>query len=134
MNHADSLNRVVFCLLKNNQMSLQTEQPESSTTLKQAVMPASLRERFNGELSGQTIVAWAEFDLDEKNQFARQFAVLTETDLLILRGSGSPTSISIARIEEAKISEGLGVDRLVILSDGRRFDDLHYSRSHRRDM
>jgi ATP-binding cassette subfamily B protein len=100
-------------------------------------LPGALRERFNGQLDGHTIVAWAEFDLDDQNHFARQFAVLSETDLFIL-GPGAvsdrPRSIAIKSIEEAKIIEGLGVDRLTIFLDGKPAASLRYSRSQRRDV
>src|SRR6185369_17267258 len=44
-------------------------------------LPADVRDRCNGQLDDATIVAWAEFDLDENNRYARQFVVLTESDL-----------------------------------------------------
>jgi hypothetical protein len=40
------------------------------------VLPAALRTQFNGQLDGHTIVAWAEFDLDEQNRFTQQFESL----------------------------------------------------------
>src|SRR4051812_43241473 len=100
-------------------------------------LPGAVRERFNGQLDGHTIVAWAEFDLDEQNRFARQFAVLTEPDLFILgpgTSSDRPRAIAVKSIQESKIIEGLGVDRLTILVDGKPAASLRYSRSQRRDV
>jgi ATP-binding cassette subfamily B protein len=96
-------------------------------------MPAGLRARLNGQLEGQAIVAWAEFDLDHANQYHEQYAVLTEQSLLVLRGA-TPEVYPIAEIDEAKISEGLGVDKLAILIGGKVGAELHYSRRVRRGM
>src|SRR3954469_19487059 len=60
----------------------------ASASVAGVTLPGAVRERINGQLDGHTIVAWAEFDLDENNRFARQFAVLSETDLFIL-GAGA---------------------------------------------
>jgi ATP-binding cassette subfamily B protein len=99
-------------------------------------LPRSLRDRFNGQLDGHTVVAWAEFDLDEHNRFARRFVVLSETDLFIVNNPGAEPAppIPIRSIHDAKIVEGLGVDRLNLLSDGRLLAEMRYSRRHRRDM
>jgi ATP-binding cassette, subfamily B, bacterial len=108
--------------------------PESSYE----VLPPALRARFNGQLAGRTIVAWSEFDLDEANRYARRHAVLTDTQLLILHDDGAkaapPTAIEIANIQEAKIVEGLGVDRLNIIVGGKRVAEMRYSRRNRRGM
>src|SRR3954471_23026116 len=115
----------------------------ASASVAGVTLPGAVRERINGQLDGHTIVAWAEFDLDENNRYARQFAVLTETDLFILGArpadaqpdqAMSPRSIAIKSIEEAKIIEGLGVDRLTIIVGGKPAASLRYSRNHRRDV
>ena len=99
------------------------------------VLPAHVRERVNGQLDGHTVVAWAEFDLDEQNKYARRFAVLTETDLFVLPGEGQqPRAIPIRSISEAKISEGLGVDRLTVVGDDKLLAEFRYTRRHRRDV
>src|SRR5215207_7642949 len=72
-------------------MTTQTQndpQPQSATTPASTVaLPDEVRNRFNGELAQQQIVAWAEFDLDASNRYAQQYAILTEDRLLIL-GAG----------------------------------------------
>jgi hypothetical protein len=90
---------------------------EAPMTQSNAVpLPEDVRARFNGELDKAAIVAWAEFDLDDQNRYARRYGVLTEKDLLIV-ADGSPTrAIPIASITEATIVEGLGVDRLNIVA------------------
>jgi ATP-binding cassette, subfamily B, bacterial len=98
-----------------------------------AGLPESLLRRFNGQLDGQTIVAWAEFDLDSSNHFRSQHAVLTERELIVLT-EGQPSSIPLSHIEEAKITEGLGVDRLRVVSGGKMAAEMRYSRRFRRDM
>ncbi len=96
-------------------------------------LPQALRARANGQLDGQTILAWAEFDLDPQNKYHQQFAVLTEKNLIVLDGEG-PRAIDLSRVGEAKIIEGLGVDRLQIISDGKLAAEMRYSRRQRRDM
>jgi len=117
---------------------------EQAKTLDQAknqkdaapILPEALRARLNGELDGQSIIAWAEFDLDEQNRYRQQFAVLTEKDLIVLDGSAAGLRVlELARVKEAKIIEGLGVDRLQIIGDDDRLAaEMRYSRRQRRDM
>src|SRR4051812_38743370 len=96
-------------------------------------LPPEVRARCNGELDNAAIVAWAEYDLDEQNRYVRRFAVLTETDLIVL-ADAPPQIIPIASIEEASIVEGLGVDRLNVIVGGTRVAELRYSRRNRREM
>jgi ATP-binding cassette subfamily B protein len=98
-----------------------------------AGLPTALLNRFNGQLDGQTVVAWAEFDLDASNRYRTQHVVLTERDLIVLT-DGQPLSIQLNQIEEAKINEGLGVDRLRVVSGGKLVSEMRYSRRFRRDM
>lgn len=97
-------------------------------------LPADVSARFNGQLAGQTIVAWAECDLAADNSFARQFAVLTEEKLFSLPSTGPATEVPLAGLTEAKIVEGLGVDRLNLIAGEARVAELRYSRRYRRDM
>lgn len=98
------------------------------------LLPQDVRARFNGELDGQALVAWAEFDLDESLKFTRRAAVLTERALLLTDAGGAVRSIELARIDESRIDEGLGVDRLLIVSEGSVWVEARYTRSCRRDM
>ncbi len=103
------------------------------TTTNPVNLPADARARFNGELNGQTVLAWAQFDLDRQNRYAEQFVVLTERQLL-LAADGTRQAIDLASIEEAKIVEGLGVDRIMLTVGGKLAEELRYTRRHRRDM
>ena len=47
-------------------------------------LPAELRASANGQLDGEVIVAWSEYDVDAQNRYARSFVVLTETKLILL--------------------------------------------------
>ena len=96
-------------------------------------LPSALRSRANGELEGQSIVAWAEFDLDLQNQFRQQFVVLTETACIVLASDGIQT-IPISQLTEAKIVEGLGVDNLNLIVGDKLAVQMRYTRRHRRDM
>ncbi len=97
-------------------------------------LPPDLKSRLNGQLLGQEVVAWAEFDLTDDNTFARQFAVLTEEKLISLPATGKGLDIVLSSLTEAKIVEGLGVDRLNLLAGETRVAELRYSRRYRRDM
>jgi len=97
-------------------------------------LPAELRARMNGELEGQDVVAWSEYDLDEDNRYARHFAVLTDRQLLSLGDGSPPLALPVADIGEAKIVEGLGVDRLRVLVGGKVAAELRYTHRHRRGM
>src|SRR5437763_1191766 len=96
-------------------------------------LPAALTARANGELEGQTILAWAEFDLDLGNQFHQQFVVLTETDVVVM-ASEQTRSIPIAELTEARIVEGLGVDSLNLIVGAKLAVEMRYTRRQRRDM
>jgi len=89
---------------------------------------------MNGELDGQEVVAWSEYDLDEENRYARHFAVLTDRQLVTFGDGSAPVATPIANIGEAKIVEGLGVDRLRVLVDGKLAAELRYTHRHRRGM
>jgi ATP-binding cassette, subfamily B, bacterial len=100
-------------------------------------LPAGLRGRLNGELQGRPVVAWSEFDVDDANRFTQRYAVLTDQKLLVFGDGDTKTpvvDIAIAQIEEAKIVEGLGVDRLSVIVGGKLAAELKYSRRFRRDM
>jgi ATP-binding cassette subfamily B protein len=109
-------------------MSEGTSQPNA------APLPDAVRARLNGQLDDAAIIAWARFDLDASNHYAEQFAVLSEKDLLVLRPGGTPQSIAVASVEEATISEGLGVDRLSVVVAGEQAAELRYTRRNRREM
>src|SRR5688500_13973845 len=81
-------------------------------------LPAGLRARMNGELDGQEVVAWSEFDLNDANQYARRFAVLTDRQLIVV-GDGPVAAIDVSDIGEAKVVEGLGLDRLRVIVAGK---------------
>ena len=98
-----------------------------------AELPAELRAKLNGELQGRMVVAWSQFDLDENNRFAQRYAVLTDQKLHVF-GEGQNLAFSLAEIQEAKIVEGLGVDRLSVIVGGKLAVELRYSRRFRRDM
>jgi len=77
------------------------------------LVPDDVRGRFNGQLDGCAVVAWSEFDLDDDNRFAAQYAVLTDDRLLIVDEARRVRTVLLSEMGEAKIIEGLGVDRLV---------------------
>src|SRR5688572_2436128 len=98
-------------------------------------LPQNLRARFNGQLDDQQLVTWAQYDLDEHNRYTTRYAVLTERALLLLKSeSEPPAEVRIGEIEEAKIVEGLGVDRMNVIVKGERVAELRYSPRHRRGM
>src|SRR5687768_4230523 len=105
----------------------------TNSTTQPTPLPDDVRARFNGELDDAQIIAWAGFDLDERNRFAQRYAVMTERELLIL-ADGKAQAIAIADISEATIVEGLGVDRIDVIASGTRVAELRYTRRTRREM
>ncbi|HEX8323298.1 MAG TPA: ABC transporter ATP-binding protein [Tepidisphaeraceae bacterium] len=104
----------------------------TATTFPPAAdLPPELTRQLNGHLNEQTILAWAELDLDAQNHFARSFAVLTPRQLIVLDGSVRKTELD--EVAEAKIIEGVGMDRLAVRMRGDTIQ-LRYSRKYRRDM
>jgi len=95
-------------------------------------LPAGLAARLNGDLQDEAIVGWSEHDLDGNNRFSSQLAVLTDTRLLLI--GATRRAIAIASIDECRIIEGLGVDRLAIIAGGKLEAELRYSRRHRTTM
>ena len=94
-------------------------------------LPPELSERLNGHLDGQTLLAWTELDLDADNRYGKSFAVLTPRQLMVLNGSVSKADVD--DITEAKVVEGVGMDRLVVRTAGRPIE-LRYSRKFRKDV
>ncbi|HTL27733.1 MAG TPA: ABC transporter transmembrane domain-containing protein, partial [Tepidisphaeraceae bacterium] len=100
----------------------------------EAALPRHVRDRMNGQLDGQTIIAWSEFDIDDAGKYRQQFVVLTEESLIVLAGDQLPATIAIAKIESAKTIEGVGVDELRVVGEGKVLAAIRYSRKHRREM
>lgn len=94
-------------------------------------LPNELASQLNGELAGETVVAWSEFDLDAQNRISQSFVVLTQNRLIEIRDRERIVT-PIDKIVSAKVSEGLGMDRMVVTTDDRAFD-FRYSRRLRRD-
>src|SRR5882757_1144270 len=113
-------------------MSVVEETTDAKPQAAGVELPGALRARFNGELDGETVVAWSEFDLDSANRYAKHFAVLTDAKLIVL--TDARVHLPVAQIEEAKIVEGLGVDQLNVIVGGKLAAELRYSRRFRRDM
>src|SRR5688572_14602362 len=109
--------------------------PPGDVTHGGDTLPHHLRGRFNGQLDGQQLIAWAQYDLDEENRYTTRYAILTDRALLLLAADGNPHEIRIGEIAEAKVVEGLGVDHMsVITRSGERFAELRYTMRHRRGM
>ena len=116
----------------------------TAPTTDSVPLPPDLRSRLNGELEGQPVVAWAPLDLDDDNRYSARYAVLTDGKLLVFGGGVGPAAgpastvplldVPLSTVDEAKIVEGLGVDRLTLFGGGRVLADLRYTRRHRRDV
>ena len=113
-----------------------TDDPRSSPA--SVSLPADLRGRLNGELESRPVIGWAPLDLDEAGRFANRFAVLTDEKLLVVAGDGAKGppvfEVALSTVDEAKIIEGVGVDRLAVVVGGKRVGDLPYTRRCRRDV
>jgi len=106
---------------------------EQSAAAAAEGLPAAIAARLDGDAQGQSILGWSEFDLDSDNRYARQFVVLTDRQLIEI-GIAGRRRMELKGIEETRIVEGLGVDRLVIVSGGTLAAEMRYSRRHRRTM
>ncbi len=114
------------------QTQMDADQPAPALA-DESQLPDPLRSRLNGQLNGRKVVAWSEFDLDESNRYTQRYAVLTEDELIVLV-DGAAQAIPVGQIGEAKVLEGLGVDRLRVLVDGRPLAEMRYSKRHVRGM
>jgi ATP-binding cassette subfamily B protein len=112
---------------------MQRPEPPTPPAASADALPSELLARMNGQLDGQAVVAWSEYDLDDANRYAKRYAVLTERQLITV-GGDAITSIPVAEVSEAKITEGLGVDRLRVLVGGKAAAELRYTHRHRRGM
>jgi ATP-binding cassette subfamily B protein len=96
-------------------------------------LPATVAQRLDGEADGQAVLGWSEFDLDSQNRFVRQFVVLTDGRLIEI-ASDHRKVIELKDVQEARIVEGLGVDRLVVVVNDSLAAEMRYSRRHRATM
>ncbi|MDB5328346.1 MAG: transporter [Phycisphaerales bacterium] len=109
-------------------MSTLTASPIPSAT----DLPPELSSQLRDHLDGQTVLAWAELDLNDRNEFAKSFAVLTPRQLMIVNGQVTKTDID--DMTEAKVVEGVGMDRLVIRTGEVSTVQLRYSRKFRKEV
>ena len=112
----------------------------ASATSAADVLPATLAGRLNGQLGGESVVGWAEYDLNDANDFVSRHAILTDRRLLLMpEASATPPgalqvrAIDLASITSADIAEGIGMDELRVTHPGGT-DVLRYTRRYRRDM
>ena len=102
------------------------------------LLPSDLRGRLNGELEGRPVLAWAPLDLDDDNRYARRYAVLTDGKLLVFDAGAQARSplweVSLSAVTEARMTEGLGVDRVTLVAGDAVVGELRYTRHCRRDV
>jgi ATP-binding cassette, subfamily B, bacterial len=101
---------------------------DSKLTLR---IPDAVRLRLNGK--AESVIAWSRFDVCDNGALGDRYLVLTDDKLLILDSDAQQT-IPLDSIKEAKVMEGLGVDRLVVVNSDRLLAELPYSRHCRREM
>src|SRR6266516_699763 len=89
--------------------------PPDNSAPSDGALPPEVLARMDGQLDGRTVLAWSALDLDDSNRYARRHVVLTDRELISLADSKA-SSLPISQIQEANIFEGLGVDRLLVLS------------------
>lgn len=94
-------------------------------------VPESIRSQLNGEAA--QIVAWSEFDLTDDGKLGSRFLVLTEQSLIVLQ-DGQKRTIPVSELTSSKITEGLGIDRLVVVAGEQVRGEFPYSRHCRREM
>lgn len=94
-------------------------------------MPEALKTHLNGESA--SVVAWACYDVDEDGMLAEQFLVLRENALCAYSG-GQRRVFELETFSEARIIEGIGIDRLVVRNNQRTLGEFAYSHRCRREM
>ena len=94
-------------------------------------VPEFVRSQLDGEAS--SIVAWSLFDLTDDGKLGSRHLILTEQNLIVLE-SGQKRSIPVHELTAAKVVEGLGVDRLVVVAGEQVKGEFPYSRHCRREM
>ena len=98
-------------------------------------LPTDIAARLRDALGGEAVRAHAAFDLGEDGRFGHRHAVVTDRHLLIVNGGPEPQPIDLADVAEARVVEGVGLDRLLVTrDDGPPAADLPYSRAKRRDV
>ncbi len=106
---------------------------QSATQLPPAIehVPDVVRSQLDGEAG--SIVAWSLFDLTDDGKLGSRHLVLTEHNLIVL-DNGRKRSIPVDELTAAKVVEGLGVDRLVVVAGEQVRGEFPYSRHCRREM
>lgn len=114
-----------------SETTLMQDPAEPSPEVASVRLPEELKQKLNGQAEG--VVAWAVFDVGAKGVLARQYLVLSDQGLVAIEDNVIST-VPIGSIRKAKIIEGLGVDRLVVLGEDKVLAEFPYSRHCRREM
>lgn len=115
------------------------DHPAATPSPDGANAPAPLPPRMPDEvmrcLDGQSssAAAWSLFDVSDDGQLAKRYLVLTPQHLIVASDHQS-RQIPVSSISEARIVEGVGVDRLIVVGGEQRLGDFPYTRHCRRDM
>ncbi len=94
-------------------------------------LPDDLLSRLDGQAAD--VAAWSMFDVDTQGKLAQRYLVLTSEHLLVVDGQASQR-IPVDSITEARVVEGVGVDRLIVVGQDERLGDFPYTRRCRREM
>ena len=94
-------------------------------------MPVNLRHQLDHQL--ENVQGWSRFDLQDQGGLGERYLVLTTGQLWVVEGSQHYT-IEASSIRQAKVIEGLGVDRLVLSGEDKLLGEFPYSRHCRREM
>ena len=102
-------------------------------------LPDDLRARVRGEEGGPDSLACAPFDLDDDGRYLEGYLVLTPDRLTGYTRAGGNGDWSVAahpvgRLGEARIIEGLGVNLLRLLADGKMEAEYRYTLRHARSV
>ena len=109
----------------------ETTEDEQTTAVALDRMPEELRSGLNGQ--AVEVVAWSVFDVQEDGRMRWRYLVLGAEELLVVNHAIEKT-IPLGSIVQAKVIEGLGVDRLVIFGKEDLLGEFAYSRQFRREM
>lgn len=94
-------------------------------------LPSSLRQQL-GDAANQ-VLAWSLLDVDDAGHLTERHLILLPHKLVLFSGSDR-REILLSSLTDAKIVEGVGADRLLLLGGDARLGDFAYTRRCRHSM
>ena len=117
--------------MSTNQTSSSLVDVAAAPELLARRLPEDLLNRLAGNTAD--VAAWSMFDVSDPGKLTQRYLVLTSDQLLVVDAQAIER-IPVDSITEARVVEGVGVDRLIVVGHDRRLGDFPYTRRCRREM